>query len=163
MSSLPNLPSGAGAATQVDLYNQVFGEGSDVSSLSDSEDEAPRRRLAFPPRPVQRPRSVSGSVPPEDEDRDEDDDVYVPGTMDNTAKIPKFKKVPRRDTAEKMDGDRDVEEKRKRKKKTRRVEGGRTRVERKDEAEAEAEAAPAYDEATREFDAWIRAFLESSS
>jgi len=151
-SPAPTPLSQAGNATQADLYNQVFGEGSDVSSLSDSEDERPRPRLAFPPRPPA--RSPSNSLPPEDkddddEDRDEDD-VYVPGTTSNVAKIPNFKKTARqKDVDEDEDEDR-ATEKMKRTKKKRRVEGGHRTTVRTEDVDDE-EAAPVYNENTREY------------
>ena len=134
--TLPSAP--AGGATQADLSAQAFGEGSDLSDLSDSDDDqVPRPRLAFPSRPAARPRSVSE----EDEDRD-DDDAYVPATTSEPAKIPRFKKVSR-------DAEEDVEDEgegRKRKKKKRRMESGRRRQPRE---EVEEEPAPVYDAETR--------------
>ena len=138
-----------GAKTQNDLYNQAFGEGSDLSELSDSEDERPRPRLPFPPRGSR--RSPSGSATPEyrndeDEDRD-DDDVYLPGTTSNAARIPKFKKVSRNEGEAHQN-----EERTKSRPKKKRVSSGRRRVERREVAEEE-EAAPVYDDETRELTA----------
>lgn len=163
LSSLPGTRPQAGQATQAALYNAVFGEGSDVSSLSDSEDEQPRRRLPFPPRaaPVLRSASPENRDGEEDEDRDDEDDVYVPGTISNAAKIPRFKKVRSGgavvDGDDELDGDGDGEgeggkaDRKRRSKKKRRVEGGKRRTQSRDKGEEE-EAAPVYDESTRELD-----------
>ena len=136
----------AGHATQADLYNQVFGgEGSDISDLSDSDNGRPAKRLAFPIRH----RSPSGSVAPEDDDDDDDrdDDVYVPGTMSQAAKIPKFKRVTKEVDVD-ADADMEGEERKRKKTKKRRVRTRARRVERREEREEEA--APVYDEETRE-------------
>ncbi len=155
----PTQAPRAGNAAQADLYNKVFGnEGSDVSDLSDSGDERPSQRLAFPPRPAARSPSDSAERvdrDEEEEDRD-DDDVYVPGTTSNAAKIPKFKKVAARETVDDNDDDEGVEESRKvRKKKKRRVDAPRRRVERREAAVDEEEAAPIYDEETRELSLYV--------
>ena len=151
---------GAGKATQAALYDQVFGgDGSDISDLSDSDEEQPPARLPFPPRPV--PASPvaehTGAVDEDDVDEDEDedrdeDDVYVPGTVTSAPKIPKWKKKPPKDDGQDAEGDdQDADEVGRRKKTKKRMEkrtGTRTRA--PEPVEEDEEEAPVYDAETRE-------------
>lgn len=135
--------------TPTDLYQQVFGgEGSDVSDLSDEEDIRPPARRTLP-------TETQDTLPPDDDDDDEDededrdqdqDDVYQPGTVETSAKIPKFKKVSR------DDNDEEVGERRHRKKKARKEKEGRSRRQREEvDGEDVEESLPVYDEETRGF------------
>ncbi|WVF70699.1 transcription factor IWS1 [Kwoniella sp. CBS 6097] len=162
--------SNADAAENVDVAVDV-----DEDVDEDENEEAPPKRLAFPPRPVAAPASEIGTDgtlrPADEEDRDEDVDgagdaeQYVPATATTSAKIPKFKKNKQGsdqdddddDDEEEDEDDDDEEERRRRRKKKKRLEGARKRRERAGAGEGgddvdvdeDEEAAPVYDEATQ--------------
>lgn len=158
----PDPVPGAGAATQAALIHNIFGNDDDESDLSDPDLDEPQvqRRIPFPPRlaPTVRPENDDDDEEDKDSDRDDVDDadegdVYVPGTVEAAAKIPKFKK-------KKVDDDDDVAMyddedpgEGERRKKRRKKEKKRSRRERDDVVEGEEteEVLPTYDEDTRVF------------
>lgn len=177
MSASPSPPPAQAGVTetQADLYNQVFGEGSDVSDISDDEEEqaVPRRR-AFPPRDAEEApaeedeagatqeadqEAAGDKDEDEDDDEDEDEDAYIPGSTEHAAKIPKFKKRREADQGEDEDeaggGEGSDEERRRRKKKRKMEKAARKERERERRAGAggddeDEEAEPVHDEVTRE-------------
>ncbi|ORY28635.1 hypothetical protein BCR39DRAFT_534575 [Naematelia encephala] len=142
----------AGDATQADLYDQVFGGGSDVSELSDEDDEpAASRRLPFPSRPTAVQDDEDDDEEEDDDDDDEEEvDAYVPATESSAAKIPSFKKVREPvDEDEDEEGEEGEEERRERKKKKRKTEKRRRDRDRADEVVVEEEEVePVQDEQT---------------
>ncbi|GFZ43222.1 Transcription factor IWS1 [Saitozyma sp. JCM 24511] len=176
MSASPSPPPAQAGVTetQADLYNQVFGEGSDVSDISDDEEEqaVPRRR-AFPPRDAEEApaeedeagatqeadqEAAGDKDEDEDDDEDEDEDAYIPGSTEHAAKIPKFKKRREADQGEDEDeaggGEGSDEERRRRKKKRKMEKAARKERERERRAGAggddeDEEAEPVHDEVTQ--------------
>jgi transcription factor SPN1 len=151
--------AGVEATQEVQATDNLPQEGVNETEEQEEED-APRQRLAFPPRPDKAPTALVPTVHAEESDEESDDDglahlaaedsgsgsdndeeeAYVPATETSAAKIPKFKK-------KKSKGGDDVgtngEKKEKKKSKSK-------RVEKQAEPDAEDEdMEPTYDEATR--------------
>ena len=141
MSSPPStfVPQGQ---TQTELYNKVFGgDASDISDLSDDDDEIPPRAGPQPAFDLDEEEDESeGEGEGEAEDRDGD------FALESAVKIPKKKQAVEADADE--DGEEQVAKKRKKKKQ--RDQERRPRSRRIDAEEDDDEAGPAYDEATRE-------------
>lgn len=150
--------TGVEATQEVQASDNLPQESVDQTEEQDEED-APRQRLAFPPRPDKPPTALVPTVHAEESDEESDDDglahlaaedsgsdsdnaeeeAYVPATETSAAKVPKFKK-------NKSKGGDDVDtdgEKKQKKVKTK-------RVEKEVEPDVEDEdMEPTYDEATR--------------
>jgi hypothetical protein len=171
----PGASTSAGieATQEVQAQDTLPQEGvNETEAMTDDEDDAPRPRLAFPPRPddTAAPATLVPTVhAEEDEDSDEDglahlaredsdsdsedgEEAYVPATSNAAAKIPKFKKNKKSREDDDVGTNREKKQKQKKSRKpkeAKRDEKSKSQsIDRVDEDE-DLGTEPQYDEATR--------------